>query len=151
MQVRRRGEQRTFEEVLAVEEAEMPGRRKLTGKDPTHVLPIVHNSYIERGFYAEQLERWFDLFERDRFLILASAELSDDTEGAMATITAFLGVPEWPSEKYARLSAGTYEPMAPETREHLARLFEPHNRKLDELLGRTFEWTRPAASPALLR
>jgi hypothetical protein len=77
----------------------MPGRRELTQTDPTHVLPIVHNSYIERGFYAEQLERWFDLFDRDRFLILASAELSDDPAGAMATITAFLGVPEWPSEE----------------------------------------------------
>jgi hypothetical protein len=151
MQVRRRGEQRTFEEVLAVEEAEMPGRRELTQRDPTHVLPIVHNSYIERGFYAEQLERWFELFERDRFLILASAELSDDTAGAMATITAFLGVPEWPSEDYARLSAGTYEPMAAETREYLARLFEPHNRKLEELLGRAFDWTRPSAARAVSR
>ena len=119
----------------------MPGRRELTQKDPTHVLPIVHNSYIERGFYAEQLERWFfELFERDRFLILTSAELSDDPAGAMATITAFLGVPEWPSEEYARLSAGTYEPTAAGTREYLARLFQPHNRMLEELLGRAFEW-----------
>lgn len=151
MQVRRRGEQRTFEQVLAAEEAEMPGRRELTRRDPTHVLPIVHNSYIERGFYAEQLERWFELFKRDRFLILSSAELSNDTAGAMAMITAFLGVPQWPSEEYARLSAGTYEPMAAETREYLARLFEPHNRKLEELLGRAFEWTRPSAARAVSR
>jgi hypothetical protein len=63
----------------------------------------------------------------------------------MATITAYLGMPEWPSEEYARLSAGTYEPMAAETREYLARLLEPHNRKLEELLGRRLEWTRPTA------
>ena len=156
--------------VLALPDAGAPSRRatdvrggpgrggggaaretRADAEDPTHVLPIVHNSYIERGFYAEQLERWFELFERDRFLILASAELSDDTAGAMAKITAFLGVPEWPSEEYARLSAGTYDPMAAETREYLAALFEPHNRKLEELLGRAFDWTRPSAARAVSR
>jgi lipopolysaccharide transport system ATP-binding protein len=148
MQVRRRGERRTFEEVLALEEAEMPERRAVTHRDPNYVLPIVHHSYVERGFYAEQLERWFSLFPRDQFLILTSRELSDDPAGTMARVSTFLGVPECRSGTYARLSAGEYEPMAPETRERLASVFEPHNRRLEQLLGQSFDWTSPATQAA---
>jgi hypothetical protein len=152
MQVRRRGEARSFDEVLALEAAEWPSERERILRDPDHVGTIpLHHSYVARGLYAEQLERWFTLFDPDRFLVLTSVELLHDTQTTMNRITAFLGVPEHVAENYERLSAGTYEPMAAETREHLARTFEPHNRRLEELLGRTFEWTRPSASHPVLR
>ena len=149
MQVRRRGETRTFEEVLALEETELPGVFERMRAEPTYVPVIeLRRSYVARGRYAEQLERWFNYFDRDRFLVLTAADLSDDTVGTVARVTAFLGVPEWHLDEYPRLSAGSYEPMARETREHLACVFEPHNRKLEELLGRTLDWTRPTTAPA---
>jgi hypothetical protein len=152
MQVRRRGESRSFEEVLALEAMEWPHEHERIRRDPDHVGTIpLHHSYVARGLYAEQLERWFALFERDRFLVLTSVELLRDTQDTMNRIAAFLGVPERDAESYERLSAGKYEPMAADTREHLARLFEPHNRELEELLGRSFEWTRPSATPAIRR
>jgi len=150
MQVRRRGETRSFEELLELEKIEVPRELERMRREPDYVNATgIRRSYVARGRYAEQLERWFGYFARDRFLVLTSAELNDDTAGTMTRIAAFLGVPEWHAEEFARLSAGSYEPMAPETREHLACVFEPHNRRLEELLGRTFEWTRPAELPTL--
>jgi len=65
----------------------------------------------------------------------------------MAAMAAFLGIPAWQAETYPPRSVNEYEPMAPEIRDRLARTFEPHNRRLEELLGRELPWTR-AAVPA---
>ncbi len=152
MQVRRRGETRSFEELLELEKVELPREIERMRREPEYVPAMgLRRSYVARGRYAEQFERWFGYYPRDRFLVLTSTELNHDTVGTMARVTAFLGVPDWRCDDYPRLSAGSYEPMAPETREQLARAFELHNRRLEELLGRTFDWTRPAPAPALPR
>jgi hypothetical protein len=152
MQVRRRGETRSFEELLELEKEELPRELERMRREPAYVPSMeLRRSYVARGRYAEQFERWFGYYARDRFLVLTSTELNHDTSATMALVTAFLGVPEWQADEYPRLSAGSYEPMAPVTREHLARVYEPHNRRLEELLGRTFDWTRPAPVPALSR
>lgn len=150
MHVRRRGETRSFEEALELERLELPGILERMRAEPAYVPTIeLRRSYVARGMYAEQLERWFSFYDPDRFLVLASTELGRETTATMARVTAFLGVPEWESEEYPRLSAGSYEPMAADTREHLARVFKPHNRRLEKLLGRAFEWTRPADTSRL--
>jgi hypothetical protein len=147
MQVRRRGETRRFEELLELEQIEVPREFERMRLDTTYVNKEgVRRSYVSRGLYAEQLERWFSLFERERFLVLTTAELDADPAATVARVTEFLGVPPHQLEEYPRLSVGTYEPIAPDVREHLARVFEPHNRRLEELLDRSFDWTRPSAA-----
>jgi Sulfotransferase domain len=149
MRVRRWGESRSFEEVLAVGEAEMPAALARAREDPAYDwIDGFQHSYVERGKYAEQLERWFGFFPREQFLVLTSTELSDDPATTTSRVTTFLGVPDWHASDYPRLSSGSYEPMAPETQEHLARLFEPHNQRLEELLGQPFDWTRPVTRAA---
>jgi Sulfotransferase domain len=149
MQVRVRGETRSFEEVLALEEAELHGELQRVRDDPAYISPQgLRRSYVARGLYAEQLDRWFRFFERDRFLVLTSTELDGDIAGTMTRIAAFLDIPEWHADEYPRLTTGSYEPMAAETRERLARVFEPHNRRLEALLERKFDWTRPTTRAA---
>jgi hypothetical protein len=149
MQIRRRGETRTFEEVLALERIDVPREFERMRLDPAYVTQGgIRHSYVTRGLYAEQLERWFSLFDREQFLVLTSVELGSDPTATLARVTAFLGVPACPLEDYPRLSVGSYEPMPEELRDQLARVFEPHNRRLEELLGRTFEWTEPASALA---
>lgn len=50
-------------------------------------------SYVERGFYGEQLERLFRLFPRDQVLVLRSEALRDDPAGTLSAVRAFLGLP----------------------------------------------------------
>jgi len=105
---------------------------------------------VARGRYSEQLERWLRFFPREQLLILTSDDLLGDPAGATAAVAAFLGIPAWRAETYPVRSVNEYEPMAPEIRDRLARTFEPHNRLLEELLGRELPWTRAAVLAPVL-
>jgi hypothetical protein len=48
--------------------------------------------YTRRGFYAEQLERFLDLFPRDQVLILLHDDLRRDPQGLLNRVCAFLGI-----------------------------------------------------------
>ncbi len=48
--------------------------------------------YLQAGYYAEQLQRYFQFFPRDQFHILFSDDLKRDTEKALREIHSFIGV-----------------------------------------------------------
>ncbi len=50
-------------------------------------------SYVERGFYGEQVERLHGLFPRDQVLVLTSEGLRGEPESALASVRGFLGLP----------------------------------------------------------
>ena len=77
---------------------------------------------------------------------MTSDELLEEPAGVMSRVSEFLGIPEWHAPSYPLRGVREYSTMPHETRERLARIFEPHNRRLEELLGRELAWTRPAAS-----
>lgn len=54
-----------------------------------------HNHGFNRGLYAQQLEKWFQLFGKNQFLILFSEELSDTDDNLKTTfkqISDFLDI-----------------------------------------------------------
>jgi hypothetical protein len=53
-------------------------------------------SYVERGFYAEQLERLYGLFPREQVLVLSAEDLRRDPAPALAAVRRFLGLPPAP-------------------------------------------------------
>ncbi|MDB5443499.1 MAG: Sulfotransferase [Phenylobacterium sp.] len=50
-------------------------------------------SYVERGFYGEQLERLLGLFPRDQVLVLRAEALRDDPAATLAAVRRFLRLP----------------------------------------------------------
>jgi hypothetical protein len=99
-----------------------------------------HHSYIARSRYAEQLERWLRHFDRDRLLILSSEDLFTDPGAAIAETESFLGLErDIPDDLTAR-NARSYSPIQADLRNRLRERFEPHNRRLYELVGRDFGW-----------
>ncbi len=54
-------------------------------------------SYVERGFYGEQLEGLLRLFPRDQLLVLKSDDLRADPGAVLGQVRAFLGLPTGPS------------------------------------------------------
>jgi hypothetical protein len=149
MQLRWGYEHTSFEEALDREEAELERElAKLYNDPPVYSTLGNRISYVARGRYAEQLERWLRLFPREQLLVLLTEELSADPEDVMARVAGFLEIPEWRAESYPLLGGGggvfEYRPMDPATRERLARAFVEPNRRLEELLGRELRWTAPA-------
>lgn len=68
------------------------GRMRLFQAQPQSAPWGVHRefSYVERGFYGEQLERLFGLFPREQVLVLRAEALRDDPAATLATVRRFL-------------------------------------------------------------
>lgn len=73
------------------------GRARLATYDE---MPGYHRvfSYVERGFYGEQLQRVLHLFPREQLLLLLSEDLKADPTRIIQQISGFLGVPELEGE-----------------------------------------------------
>lgn len=82
-------------ETLSFSEAVRAGRKRLDGLAPTDPAWRVY-SYVERGFYATQLRRLFDLFSREQILLLSAHDLECDPAGVLARIGSFLGIAPFP-------------------------------------------------------
>lgn len=54
-------------------------------------------SYVERGFYGEQMERVFSLFPREQVLTLRSDDLRAEPAAALSRVRDFLGLPLAPT------------------------------------------------------
>jgi len=99
-----------------------------------------HFSYLARGHYAEQLDRWFGFFPREQFLVLRFEDLARDPLGGLNATLGFLGLAPVGSVALGARNARSYPPMDPATAEELKAHFEPHNRRLEALLGRPMGW-----------
>lgn len=140
-QVRLGLEELTFEEALEQEPARLLGEfEKILLDDEYYSFNYQNYSYMARGMYADQLERWFRLVPRERFLILPSDGLYADTASTYARVLDFLRVPRFMPEAFRVANDGSYEPMKPETRARLVEFFAPHNARLYALLNVDFEW-----------
>ncbi|MDB5463803.1 MAG: Sulfotransferase [Phenylobacterium sp.] len=68
------------------------GRQRLFAADPWGFHREL--SYVERGFYGEQIERLYGLFPRDQVLVLRAEDLRRDPGPALSQVRRFLGLPD---------------------------------------------------------
>lgn len=99
-------------------------------------------TYLSRGRYAEQLERWWKHFPRERSLVLHTADLGNNTPRVLARVQRFLGVPvvDLPAAERFYVGASSRVVVDPALREHLRAYFAPHNARLYDLLGYDLGW-----------
>jgi Sulfotransferase domain len=134
-------EQLTFEDALAREDERMQGELERMLADPSYFSHAWWNyTYAARGRYAEQLERWYAAFPRERVLVLLTDDLASDTAGTYRRTLDFLGVSERALESYPRIFEREYGEMDQGTRARLEQEFAEPNRRLADLLGRELPW-----------
>jgi hypothetical protein len=74
-------ETETFGRAIELEESRISADLAEMVEDPsTSATAFRRFSYLTRGDYAEQLQRWFDHYSRDRFLIVESEEFFSDPD-----------------------------------------------------------------------
>lgn len=147
-EVRAGREELSFEDALDAEERRLAGEEERMVADPCYrSLPWERHSYVARGLYASQLERWIAHFGSDRLLVVHSAELYRDPPATYLRILEFAGLPSWLPPKFRNYSyGGQPKPSDPvarlsePVRQRLAATFAPHNRRLYALVGRDFGW-----------
>jgi hypothetical protein len=99
------------------------------------------HAYVARGRYAEQLERWLELFPRSQLLVLSSEELFRDPHAVYRRVLDFLWLPRWEPASFPQRNAGEYA-GDPAVRRRLLETFAPHNERLYALLERDLGWER---------
>ena len=131
----------SFEDALDREEERMSGEVDRMIRDASYFSYAWWNhTYVARGRYAEQLERWFAAFPREQLLILFSEELLENPGAGYARVLEFLGADRHELSAYPRIFARDYAQMSSATRARLESDFGEPNRELAELLGRDLPW-----------
>jgi hypothetical protein len=139
--VRRGAENLSFEEAIAREPERLAGEEAKLQHDEGYISYNHQNySYLARGVYVDQLARWLDAFPPDQLLVVPSERLYVAAQAEIGRVLAFLGLPPNLPESYRRPRSPGYPPMDAATRRELLDYFAPHNRRLYDLLGRSFDW-----------
>ena len=141
-EVRKRGETRTFDEVVRDELGWMEKEYRNVLDHPLTFNRRFHfQSHLRRGYYAEQLKRWFELFPRDQFLILCGDEFFSDPGSIYERTIEFLSLPEYPLNGFKPHNVGGYcSKLSDETRQFLEEHYAPLNQELYDLLGIDYGW-----------
>jgi hypothetical protein len=116
------------------------GRQRLFDAEPWgHHRDI---SYVERGFYGEQLERLFGLFPKDQVLVLKSDVLRVNPAATLAHVRAFLGLPPAPAPVAREVHVGRAMAYPSELTaadiDHLRQVYAPDAVRLEALTGLRF-------------
>jgi Sulfotransferase domain len=102
-------------------------------------LPLQHRvfSYIDRGFYAHQVRRLFNIFGKDNCLVLLNEELRNDHKKTLRRVFEFLGV----DSSFVPPEASVFEQeysiqIDNQLRSRLIDVFYFDIKELERILGR---------------
>ena len=130
-----------FEEAIAAEPARIEAAdAQLADGSLDRSADHQHFSYLARGRYAEQLERWFALYPRERFHVVRFEDLVKEPLARLNDVLAFLGLPAASRVDLEPRNTRRYPPMSEAMAARLRDYFAPHNRRLEVLLGRDLGW-----------
>lgn len=136
METKRGAEKLTFKEAVEREEERC-----------REALPLQHRvySYLDRGFYAAQVRRLFNIFGGDKCLVLLNEELRTNHENTLRRVFEFLNVDSSAVPKEANVFEHDYnETIEPELYSRLIEMFYFDIRELERLLERDLSaWHAP--------
>ena len=97
-------------------------------------------SYVAKGFYAKQLKKWFEHFEKKQIFITTTEELDNNPNIVLEQIFKFLELPNYSIKEIKRHKKSKYPKMNENVRKKLLNYFEPYNEELFELINQRFDW-----------
>jgi Sulfotransferase domain len=130
-------EHRSLEDALIADERRLEEGRSFEPyayDDPNG--PARHHTYLERGHYDEQLQRWYHCFDVSRLLVLEARTVTAP-EGVRRVLD-FLGLSD--GEQVPSIPFDSCPPVNDALWTKLSRHFAPHNERLFHLLGEQWDW-----------
>jgi hypothetical protein len=130
-----------FATAIAREDERLAGEEERIMSDPRYrSFAHKHYSYVARGMYAAQLERWYEHFAAGDVFVAPSEDLFSDPAGTLHRVQAWLGLAEHTPADLRSHNTRSYSSMDPEVRAQLRERFQPDNARLRALTGVTFPW-----------
>ena len=111
--------------------------------DPQYISKAHQSfSYKQRGIYLEQIKRYLEVFPEEQLLILESSKLFSKPQAVLKKVFNFLEIDsEVAIPDIAIKNANPNKKMVPDTvRSYLQDYFAPHNKALQNALGKDFGW-----------
>jgi hypothetical protein len=127
-------ESRSFEEAVRADRKILEEEGRILGNGS---YEDIYHSYIRRGIYAPQLERFLD-FYGDQLLVIPSWKLFEEPRSTMMQVFRHVGCKPIQVEGKVYNEAG-YDEDIPKAQK-LERLFQPYNRQLYDLVGSSEWW-----------
>ena len=100
----------------------------------------IPRSYIAKGFYANQLKIWLELFNSEQLIIISTEDLESNPQGTLDKIYNFLKIPKNHKLIPEKQKKSSYRKMKNETREFLINLYKKNNAELFSMIGQKFDW-----------
>jgi len=100
-------------------------------------------SYINRGFYAKQIEEWLRFFPLSQMLFIKSEDFFYDPVSELVKVYSFLGVKETLPTHLSPQNMNSYPLLKEKMRKKIVPLFEEDTNKLTLLIGEKFRWNLP--------
>jgi len=141
-EIRKKRETQSFEDVIRLEPERLRGEVDKILRDECYIS-YNHNyySHLSRGIYIDQIKNWHEHFPREQMMIIRSEDFFADAARVYADVQRFLGLPDARLKAYTPSNVGGYSSrMDPDLRKRLVEYFRPHNKRLEEYLGRPLNW-----------
>jgi len=130
-----------IDEALNLEAERLKGIDQQLLSDSTFVSrPHQHYSYLERGHYADQLERLYAHVDRENVLVMATEVLVRDSKTSLATIQSFIGLEPDPAIDLEKRNASSKFEPKPETVARLTEEYAESNKRLASLVDCEIPW-----------
>ena len=102
----------------------------------------IRRSYLAKGFYADQLKIWFEIFNSNQLLIISTEDLKSNPQKVINKIYNFLEIPDNHKLIPEKQKKAVYPEMKKETREFLIDFYKKNNTELFSLIGQKFDWDK---------
>lgn len=135
-QIRHGREDLSFEDAIRAEPERLAGElEKMLEDEDYYSYNYWAYSYVARGLYAAQLERWYEHFPKEQILVIRSEDFFRQTSSEMQKVTEHIGLQDFALPRYGKQNAGTYTRLESSSREHISKYFEEANQRLTRVLG----------------
>jgi len=100
-------------------------------------------AYLEHGIYVDKIKRWMEVFPKEQFFIIQSEEFLKNPSKIYNDVLEFLGLANWEPKEFVLYKKREYkEKMNSDLRNELVEYFKPHNKRLYDFLGKSFDWDK---------
>ncbi|MFV2179805.1 sulfotransferase [Actinomadura sp. LOL_016] len=132
-----------FERALELEPERLKGEVEKIVADPAYLSHAHrHQAYLDRSQYVDQIEVLYELFGRDRVLVIFAEDFFATPEPVYDRVLDFLGLPHVHPSAFERTNARPRSPMPDTLRKRLDEHFLPYDERLADLLGEVPPWRR---------
>lgn len=146
--IRDKREPLSFAEAIDAEKERLMGEEERLLADPGARSPVhQYFSYVARGKYAIQLDRYRGHFPAEQLLVVNAERLFEDPTPVVDEICLFLGLDPWHPGRFGPANAsGAAVMIGEDVRRRLEAVFEPHEAALEASIGwRPSAWRAAAA------